>query len=190
MKKLTLLLCILLSMSAFAQNKEKLKDISEATFYGVDFSKAKVYGASESVYDFKAAFFSINQLFITEAKKYNVAKAFKMKIVTNLQEVEQKISAINEKDIMISQDSYKLDAAEISALIKAFPTEAKEGTGLIFVAELLDKSHNRGHYQVVFFDIATKNIIDSWSVNAKAGGFGLRNFWARSVYQVLKDVKI
>lgn len=183
-------MCIVFSLSAVGQNKEVQKDIKEVTFYGVDFTKVKVYGASESPYDFKAAFYSINQLFINEAKKYNVAKAFRKEVHNNIKEVCDRAAGIPTDDLFIHSDNYEITDAELATLIKNFSTEEKEGTGLIIVAELLNKSQSRGFYHIVFFDIKTKKILDTWSANEKARGFGLRNFWARSVHQVINNVKM
>ena len=47
MKQLLVLLFLVSSMACFGQNKDALKDISSVTFYGIDFTRAKVYGAKE-----------------------------------------------------------------------------------------------------------------------------------------------
>ena len=72
MKKLILFLFLSTSLFCFGQDKSALKDIQSIKFYGVDYSQAKVFGADESPIQFKDAFRRINELFITEAKKYNV----------------------------------------------------------------------------------------------------------------------
>lgn len=63
----------------FRQGKSALKDIQSIKFYGVDYSQVKIFGADESPAQFKDAFRRINELFITEAKKYNVGKQLKKK---------------------------------------------------------------------------------------------------------------
>lgn len=42
MKQLLVLLFLVSSMACFGQNKDALKDISSVTFYGIDFTRAKV----------------------------------------------------------------------------------------------------------------------------------------------------
>lgn len=190
MKKLILFICIIFSVSAFAQDREKQKEITAVTFYGIDFSNVKVYGAAESPYDFKGAFYSINQLFVNEAKKYNVAKFFKKEVTTNIKVVNELVSKIPVDDLIIQSDDYKISDTQLKNIIKKFPAEEKEGVGLILVAELLDKAQARGHYHIVFFDLKTRDIIDTWKADEKARGFGLRNFWARSAHQVMSKVKM
>ena len=74
MKQLLVLLFLVSSMACFGQNKDALKDISSVTFYGIDFTRAKVYGAKEGPMQFKYTFDDINKLFITEPKKYDIGK--------------------------------------------------------------------------------------------------------------------
>jgi hypothetical protein len=57
---------------------------------------------------------------------------------------------------------------------------------LIFIAENLNKSAQTGSYYVCFFDLATKEIIDSRRIVGKAVGIGFRNYWAGSVYNCMK----
>ena len=80
MKKLILFLFLSTSLFCFGQGKSALKDIQSIKFYGVDYSQAKVFGADESPIQFKDAFRRINELFITEAKKYNVGKQLKKEV--------------------------------------------------------------------------------------------------------------
>ena len=80
MKKLILFLFLSTSLFCFGQGKSALKDIQSIKFYGVDYSQVKIFGADESPAQFKDAFRRINELFITEAKKYNVGKQLKKEV--------------------------------------------------------------------------------------------------------------
>lgn len=54
------------------------------------------------------------------------------------------------------------------------------------VALLLDKRAAQAVYEMVFFDIATREVRYTERVEGHAGGFGLRNYWANTVAEVLK----
>lgn len=191
MKKLVLVIALLVSVCSFAQNKEILKDINSVQFYGVDFSHVKVYEAKESSEQFKIAFQDINNLFISESKKYNVAKALNREVAgIHVDNAKDRAYKINTKDLFTTNADYRLDENTIKEIVKSLDISEKEGTGVIIIAEILNKLQNRGYYRVVFFDIKTRNIIDSWNADGKARGFGLRNFWAYSVYNVLKDMNL
>ncbi len=78
MKKLILFLFLSTSLFCFGQGKSALKDIQSIKFYGGRLlPQVKIFGADESPAQFKDAFRRINELFITEAKKYNVGKQLK-----------------------------------------------------------------------------------------------------------------
>ena len=77
---------------------------------------------------------------------------------------------------------------QIKAAINALPIQKTPGVGMVFIAQFLDKSNNRGTYEVVFFNTETKEIIEEWITDGKARGFGLRNYWAGSIYSALKKL--
>ncbi|WP_321436279.1 hypothetical protein [uncultured Bacteroides sp.] len=187
MKKNLLLLLLLVSSFALGQNSGELKEIRNVNFYGVDYSLAKVYGAVETPEQFKKMFGDINTLFISEARKYDVAKLLKKDVdKIELDVVNQMNTQLNLNGIMANSKKYVLDSNLLSEHIKSLPIKDEKGVGLIVVAQLLDKASNQGTYQVVYFDLSSRKILSSSSVQGKAGGFGLRNFWASSMYKALK----
>lgn len=189
MKKLILFLFLSTSLFCFGQGKSALKDVQSIKFYGVDYSQVKVFGADESPLQFKDAFRRINELFITEAKKYNVGKQLKKEVTEiSLDAVNQVNRNINESELMTTKTEYSLDKEQIKTAIEALPIQKTPGVGMVFVAQFLDKSKNRGTYEVVFFNTETKEIIEEWITEGKAGGFGLRNYWAGSIHSVLKKL--
>lgn len=189
MKKLILFLFLSTSLFCFGQGKNALKDIQSIKFYGVDYSLVKVFGADESPLQFKDAFRRINELFITEAKKYNVGKQLRKEVTEiSLDAVNQVNGNINESELKTSKTKYSLDKEQIKAAIEALPIQKTPGVGMVFVAQFLDKSKNSGTYEVVFFNTETKEIIEEWITEGKARGFGLRNFWAGSIYNALKKL--
>ena len=66
--------------------------------------------------------------------------------------------------------------------MKALPLKEAEGTRLIFVAKPLNKGRNQGIYHIVFFDVASREILDTWRATGKARGFGLCSYRAGSIY--------
>jgi hypothetical protein len=74
----------------------------------------------------------------------------------------------------------------VKGVIAKYDTKGKSGLGLIFVAENLHKVTQTGSYYVVFFDQETKEIVDAKQYVAKAVGIGFRNYWAGSIYNIMK----
>ena len=106
MKKLILFLFLSTSLFCFGQGKSALKDIQSIKFYGVDYSQVKIFGADESPAQFKDAFRRINELFITEAKKYNVGKQLKKEVTEiSLDAVNQVNENIDLTELMTANQS-------------------------------------------------------------------------------------
>lgn len=191
MKK-TILFVFLLMFTCMvkAQTSERYADITKLCNYGIDFSLAKVYGAQETPAQFVNVFNEINQLLLSEPKKYDIAKVLKKSIVDiNLSQVEAINKSIRQDALITYDNSYTVSADQVAQLISHFNTGNYEGYGILFVAGLLDKSDNRATYTVVIFNTDTKQIVKSQEISGKASGFGLRNYWAGSVYKVIKELK-
>lgn len=187
MKKVLFLFCLLVSSFAFGQNSNSSKVLGEVYFYGVDFSSARVYGAAETPEQFKKMYTDLNLLFISEAKKYDVAKHLNIDVAkVDLTAVNEVNKQVNPSEIISNTTNYAFDGNTIEAKIKMLPIKDQKGTGLVIVAELLNKAASQGTYQYVYFDIESRKIISSCVLSGKAGGFGLRNFWAASIYKTLK----
>ena len=164
--------------------------LGSVTFYGIDFTRAKVYGAKEGPMQFKYTFDDINKLFITEPKKYDIGKRLGVNVeVTSLEAVNDANKTINPDEIMTTNSGYTLDEKQIEEVIKTLPIlSQEEKTGLIMVAMLLNKADARATYQIVFFNTKTREILYSAPTNGKARGFGLRNYWAGSVHSAMKKL--
>lgn len=192
MKKLLLaVLCLAVSIVSFAQNKEVQSQIKEVKFYGIDFSKAQAYGVAESIDQFREVFGKINSLFVSESKKYDVEKYFRKTVTaTSIHQLEELNKTVTSDSFFGESSDYSISDTDLAQEIKTLPIKETEGTGLVFVAETLNKKTNQVAYHVVFFDIASRNILDTWKATGKAGGFGLRNYWAGSVLNMMENVKI
>ncbi len=80
MKKPILFLFLSISLFSFGQGSSATKDIQSIKFYGVDYSQVKFSVQMNHRHNSKDAFRRINELFITEAKKYNVGKQLKKEV--------------------------------------------------------------------------------------------------------------
>lgn len=154
--------------------------------YGVDFSLVKIYGAAESSFEFADAFQRINMLLLSEPEKYNFERFLHCPVATvDIKSVRQN-NASGDYAAQFDRE-IRIGEAELQTLVNGYDFDATEGTGVILVALLLDKTQAKAAYDVVFFDIPTRKLLAVHRMSGKAGGFGLRNYWARSVYEVLKS---
>jgi hypothetical protein len=184
MKKLMLIIICLVFSSQVLQSQE-IKDIftsKEATWYGLDFSKVKLIG-SEGFTDalkIKNVFFpSWNNLIINEPAKYNLQLMF------HKDTVFFDLSVIDKRNKL----PYALDKNTIAEIIKEYNSKEKEGLGIVFIMESLDKPKRIATMWVTFFDIASKTVLLTEKMSGKPGGAGFRNYWARTYYNVMAKIK-
>lgn len=187
MKRLIgLAFALMVTYTAMAQTD--VVSVPRIDYYGIDFSLARVYGASESKEQFQRTFNAINELVIHEYSKYNIGKAFKKEDVETLLEVTVKNNdAIDPSTIFTYDKRYELSNEQLISLVKQYDIKPHYKVGLVIVAGILNKSANYGGYTVVFFDTDSRDILLTKYVTGIPGGFGLRNYWARSVYNILKS---
>ena len=181
-----------LFFSVAAQKKSSpLAGLGSMTFYGIDFSKGRVYGAADEPEKLRKAFADINLLFIMEPEKYNVAQ-FVGKPMNDI-----RVDAVTNMNDTIPLDSIKTivkghvltDTAIRKTVRDLNIVPYNHGMGLVMIMETLDKPGEQGTFEFVLFDIDTRNVISHWSLSGEPGGFGLRNYWGRSVYDALGKVK-
>lgn len=182
MKKLLLIIACVFSITALSAQSNK-----EYYVYGVDFTQSKVYAAAESVEQFSQAFQSINLLLATEAGKYDFSLMLGRSSILALDPMMKLLSACDYANLKVYQKEFP--DIDYAACIKNYDLPQEEGIGVVLIAKLLDKPGACAYYNLVQFDIATREIISQQDVVGQARGFGLRNFWAGSIYQILSSVK-
>ena len=192
MKKLFLLSFFILSSicSIYAQSNAELFNSAKMVWFGVDMSRSKLVGVEgfTDPYDIQKRYVPAwNSLVLSEAEKYDVRKFFKKgEVVNDIIAVE----AVNEKinpGEWVKMNTYTLDKSEIAGMVKKYKGTEKEGLGLVFIVESFDKFKESGFIYVTFFNIASKEVILTEKLTAKAGGFGVRNYWAKTIFGVMEQ---
>lgn len=159
---------------------------SKLVWFGVDFTVAKFsFVTDDPVKIVNQYLKSINTVIVTEPDKYDIKKFFsKTEVIYNIGLVIEENLKINPSTLVIYTD-YKLDPKKLDDVIKKYDVKEKSGTGLVFIAENLNKVTQTGSYYVCFFDIESKEITDSRRIVGTAKGFGFRNYWAGSIFEVM-----
>ena len=176
-------------MSLLALNVYAKKETPTVYFYCVDFMHVNIYGAKESAHEFKKAFKGINELLMTESAKYDASSYLNVRVKEIvIAPVINRVDDIDEKELFVyNRDVEGFTKEEIEFIIGNLDLKETSGTGLIFIADFLDKTTHTGHYHVVFFDIATREVNSVEEVSGLAKGAGLRNYWARTILNVMKN---
>jgi hypothetical protein len=85
-------------------------------------------------------------------------------------------------------DQTHITAADIAEAVKSYTLKATNGLGLVFIVDRLSKPEVKGAVYVVFFDVASREVVSSDRYVGRAGGFGFRNYWFGVIKQV--DIKL
>lgn len=198
---LTLSFVCISSLSVFAQSKADIfNGSSDITFLGIDFTQTKFIGSATQFKDageissaeFRDKYIpSWNQLFINEQKKYDVAKAVKRAEVKYAMDVTEKANNAIKGDFFSNDpnDYKKLDEQKIANLVKNYNFQGNTGIGLIFFIDGMSKSKDEASGWVTFVDMKSKKVLLTEYKTGKAGGFGFKNYWAKSFHNMLKSTE-
>ena len=196
LKPIVFMLSILLTLPVFSQDKSDVFNPStDITWLGLDFSGAKFIGDRErlgSESDIRHLIDAINELMITEADKYNVAAAIQRQSVDNEIEVTNEHNAELDVLAMISRDGkdhVHLNRSQVEEIISSYDFKGKSGIGLMFNVESFNKILEEGSFWITFVTMNSKEVLFTERLTAPPAGFGMRNFWAGSVNEVLIKIK-
>jgi hypothetical protein len=182
-------------VAVFSSNAQTPADVlkhgSDVTFFGVDFSSSKGVILGASAEEMRDKYFpAINTLLVVEKDKYNINKAFSKSDVTYfLSEVNKSNQALDVANFNVysAKDIKSLDVDALTQMVQRYNLQDKNGIGLVFIAESLDKTENLGVFHLVYFSMPEGKIILTEKVSGKPKGFGMRNFWANCIYEILRS---
>jgi len=175
-------------LASNAQSASSVFNTHEVTWFGVDFSNAKFIGPegfSNPVEIVDRFFDSWNNLVVSEQKKYDIKKHFRKRYVEyDLSIVKERNSSVDPDDLVLeSYESHELSMEDIRQIISEYNSN-RSGLGLVFIVETFNKPRDLGTMYVTFFDIKTGKVLFTEKLSGKAGGIGLRNYWASSIHKV------
>lgn len=180
---------------SYAQTKSDVfkKEVG-VTWLGLDFSNTKLIGDREkfgSESDVRHLLEAWNSLIVTEYEKFDIAKAIGRPKVENAIEVTNEHNA--EVDVMSmfsesEKDYLHIKASDVEDIVRGYDFKGKSGIGLMFVVESFSKTNEEGSMYVTFINMGSKEVLFTERVVGEPKGFGMRNFWAGAVYQVITKI--
>jgi hypothetical protein len=176
-----------LSFTLQAQDKAKAKSASSIVWYGIDFSLAKFTLVTEDPAIIVNQYIpSINSLIQAEPEKFDLKKWFnKTEVSISLEQVNARNAKIDPSSLVITEE-HSISLDDVKKVVAKYSAKDNAEMGLVFVAENLHKVKQTGSYYVCFFNPTTKEIVDAQRYEVKAVGIGFRNYWAGSVYNIMK----
>jgi hypothetical protein len=181
-------------VSSFAQTLKDVFSNSETPvlYLGIDFSKAKLIDAGNPSDIRDRLYGSINQVVITEPKKYDLKKALlKTNIESDLGPVSAHNATANLNEILStnSADFNRFKESDIAAIVKGLNLSGKKGVGFLFVVEAMNKISKSESVWVTFIDMSTKKVLLTERMEGKAGGIAFRNYWVSPIKDIIDDIE-
>jgi hypothetical protein len=188
------------SVMVFSQTAADVFKPGSYTFYwlGLDFSHLKLIGdftqfgeaGSIDPYQIKTQYFpGWNNLMLNEPEKYDFKGMFQFNELVNDIEMITKINAETDVNTMEGSSAPNYSLENIQSFVSSYNTAGKSGIGIVFIAEVFDKNTPEAWFHVVAINASSKEVLVWERIKAKPGGFGLRNYWAAAVYNIIKEGK-
>ena len=191
---------ICLSVLANAQTAEDLFKASDTKIYwlGIDFSHVQLVGdfsqfnsaGEKSSVEVKNKYFPAwNEIVLNEAKKYDVKGMLRKENmvydIDMIADVNSK-AAVEELEV---NNPVQYTREEVEKFVKRYKPASKDGIGIVFVAESLNKRELEAWYHFVAIDLSNNQVLVYDRLKGKPAGIGLRNYWANTIYDVIKEIK-
>lgn len=198
MKK-TILTLLLFSIITFV-NAQSVTDLflsntAKITWLGIDYSHVSLIGIYGDNADNKTAedvqkiyFPKWNHLMLQEPNKFNFKKILRQKEIEYDIEMMEKVNA---KAKVREIGFYKptvYSKEEIIEFVGKYELQPTNRLGVLMIAESLNKPASHAVYHFVIVNMNTKEVLIQEKITGKPGGLGLRNYWAGSIYSLIKQI--
>ncbi|MEB2777820.1 hypothetical protein SYJ56_21070 [Algoriphagus sp. D3-2-R+10] len=176
-----------LAFFSSAGNDQLFKIDGPVTWIGIDYTHAKFVGAAgfTDPSDLPRFLLDWNDFVITEPDKYDVKKALGISDVTIDLSYTYKKNEGLDTEAMVQEEDHMITQEEAETVALSYDLSEIEGTAALLVAECYNKKTTKGSHWLILIDAQTSEIISAEHFVEKPGGFGLRNYWARTIYELL-----
>lgn len=200
--KFTWLIALIICAGSQAVSAQTRADIFNKkvpiTWLGMDFSQMRFIG-SEADYKTKGELLNVEfvnkyipawaNLFITEPKTYNVPRASHRDSVHFAFKVTEQVNNALTKDFFTENvaDFSTLKEKDITDIVKNYDFQGQKGIGMMLIVEGMNKATHLAGGWVTFINMNDKTVLLTVYRTGNSRGFGFRNYWAHSWYNILKD---
>lgn len=201
MKKLFLtVLGVTLSVMGYSQTANDLFTNKEmrVSWLGIDYSQVKLIGkfdqfadwGEQSLAELKNDYFPAwNKVVVNERQKYDFAKMLNRKEVYYDIDMMMKHNANAKLDELEAYNEPNYSPDQIEKFVKNYKIKGKDGIGILLLAESYNKAVEMATYHFVAVNMKTGKVLFQERIKGEPGGFGLRNYWAGSIHQVIEKIE-
>jgi hypothetical protein len=191
---------IYLSIVAKSQSAEDLFKASDTKIFwlGIDFSHVQLVGdfsqfnnaGEKSSVEMKNKYFPAwNNIVLDEAKKYDVKGMLRKESLTYDIDMIAGINAKAATEELETSNPVEYSRDDIEKFVKRYNSKSKDGIGVALIAETLNKRELEAWYHFVAIDLSNNKVLVYDRIKGKPSGIGLRNYWANTIYDVVKEIK-
>jgi len=193
MRKLALLILVgALWFPGQARNPTQGSD--ELVWCGIDYTLVQFIGTSDQFADLPKIrnhyFRAWNEIILNESSKYDLNKSFSVSTITY--NIENSILRSEQRDMegIVQQEAYSIDEEQVKRVVETNIDPSVDKVGAMFVMETLNKTALNSTMWLAVFNVATGEVLYMRRYIGEVGGFGFRNYYSRSLYNVIKNLKM
>ena len=201
MKKSYLLLGMLCCMVTV--KSQTVRDIFydsdvKISWLGIDFSHVKLIGnfaeffeaGEKSSWQIRDIYFPRwNNIILNEPEKYDIRGMIRKPDLWYDIDMLGDINSQTSLDEIESYNTVKFSEEDIQSFVNQYNLQDKEGIGILFIAECLNKNAEEAYYHFVAINMKNKEVLFHERLRGEPNGFGLRNYWANSIYSVIRNIR-
>jgi len=167
---------------------------NELVWCGIDYTLVKFIGSADQFNDLPKIqsyyFRAWNEIVQAESGKYDLNKAFS--VATVHYNMEKTILRSQERDMngILQFGPYSIDEEQVKSVVMLNTDPSTDKLGAMFVMETLNKTEAISTMWLAVFNLASGEILYLKRYIGAVGGFGFRNYYARSLYNVIKNLKM
>jgi hypothetical protein len=193
MKKLALFILIgNLWFSCHAAGPSQVTD--ELVWFGIDYTLVKFIGTQDQFSDLPKIqsyyFRSWNELILAEKDKYDLNRAFSMATIHYNMENTILRSEQRVMEGIVQHNTYTIDENQVKSVVSLNLDPSVNQVGAIFVMETLNKTEEVSTMWLAVFEISSGEILYMRRYSGAVGGFGFRNYYAKSFDNVIQNLRV
>lgn len=196
---LRILTVMLFAGSAAAQTSQDLfRSDVQFTWLGIDYSHVKLVGdfaeffeaGEKSTWQIRDIYFPRwNSIIMEEPAKYDIRGMLRKSDIVYDIDMISSLNASTPLEDLESDNPVRFSDDDIQFFVQQYNLSGKEGIGIAFIAECLNKNALEAWYHFVAIDMQSHQILFHARLRGEPKGFGLRNYWANSVYRVIRSIR-
>ena len=190
---------LLLAQASYAQNAQDLFNPEvPVTWLGIDYSHCKLIGnfaefadaGRKSTWQIRDSYFpKWNAIIMNEPEKYDVRGMLRRGDMTFDLDM---VTSLNAQTPLAEMEVFTpviYSAEDIQSFVNQYEFKDKNGIGIVFICESLNKTLPEAWYHFVAVDMGSGKVLLHERLRGQPSGIGLRNYWANSIHYVIRNIQ-